>query len=61
MPDHHYELEIKVKNAANDEATRHLELTTVAPTPREASDELVKALIQAKGASRVKEVVNADS
>lgn len=60
MADHHYEVEVKIKNAANDEAVKYVEVTTVSPTPKEAGDELVKAWIKEKGTSRIHEVVGTE-
>jgi hypothetical protein len=61
MADHAYEVEVRIKNAANDEAIRHVEVTTVAPTPREAGDELIKAWIREKGVTRIHEVQGTDA
>lgn len=56
MSDVHYEVEIRTRDAAGNEATVHAEYRTPAATPHDAAREVADSCIKQKGNSRFREI-----
>lgn len=56
MPDQQYEVTIMTEDAGGHKVTKHIEYTSGEQTTDGASGELVRAIVQQRGNSRVREI-----